>query len=116
MNATLLIFTTADPRVSPRPAEAIRIAAGVAAWKKVEVAVYLHGPSVLALSEFSDELVDADNFSQYLPLLAEGGRPVLVAEGSPWLREIGVATVPYRELGAPELAAMAARHDYVMRF
>lgn len=64
---SVLFLLGSDPRSSARPAEAIRVAAGVAAWKKVDVTVYLRGPAVLALGEWLDELRDEDNYSRYLP-------------------------------------------------
>jgi hypothetical protein len=49
MKPSALFIIRGDPRVSHRPAEAIRIAAGVGTWKKTDITVYLHGPAVLAL-------------------------------------------------------------------
>ena len=72
---TLVIIET-DPRTSPRPAEAIRIAAGIGAWKKTDVTLLLRGPVAgYSLQEYADELVDEDNFTRYLPLVAEQPRP-----------------------------------------
>lgn len=73
-----LFVITSDPRTSHRPAEAIRIAAGVAAWKKVQVDVCLMGAAARVLEESVDELVDADHLTRYLPLLRESGGEVFV--------------------------------------
>ena len=58
MKRQALFIIGGDPRISARPAEAIRIAAGIGTWKKISVRIYLEGAAVLALSEFPDDLVD----------------------------------------------------------
>jgi hypothetical protein len=116
MNPELLVVVESDPRTGARAAEAIRIAAGVGAWKKAGVTVYLHGPAVSALTEFPDELVDEDNFTRYLPIIGDFGRPVLVQRGSALLGDLGTAALPYREIDDDELARIAARSMAVMRF
>src|SRR6201999_1582524 len=95
---TTLIIIESDPRTSPRPAEAIRIAAGIGVWKKTDVTLLLRGPVAgYSLQEYADELVDEDNFIRYLPLVAEQPRPIYVEdsfddfralEGSPWKYEV----------------------------
>ena len=115
-NPKMLVIVTGDPRTSPRPAEAVRIAAGVGAWKKVEVTLYLRGAAVLALGEFVDDLVDEDNFTRYLPIAAEGGRPIYVQQGSPQLGELGEPALKYQELSDDDLADLAAKSTYVVRF
>ena len=116
MQPGALFIITSDPRVSPRPAEAIRIAAGVAAWRQVEVTVCLRDAAVLALGEFAGELVDGGNFTNYLPLLAEAGRPVYVQPSSPLLPAPGDAPVKFEEISDDRLAALAARSHCVLRF
>src|SRR5438046_799173 len=81
-----------------RLAEAVRIAAGLAAWRKLTVTVCLREPAVLALSEFPEELTDGDNFSRYLPLVTESGGRICAQRNAPLLRVIGQAAVPYREI------------------
>lgn len=115
-NPKVLFIVTGDPRVSPRPAEAVRIAAGVGAWKKVDITLYFRNEAVLALSEFADELVDEDNFTRYLPIAAEAGRPIYVQQGAPLLAELGEPSLPFQQLSDDELAAMAASSNCVLRF
>ena len=75
---TTLVMIETDPRTSARPAEAIRIAAGIGVWKKTDVTLLLRGPVAgYSLQEYADELVDEDNFTRYLPLVAESPRPIL---------------------------------------
>jgi hypothetical protein len=116
MKAELLFVIASDPRTSSKPAEAVRIAAGVGTWGKVAVTVYLRDAAVLALSEFPDELVDQESFTRYLPMVSESGGLVLVQASAPLLKEIGQTPVSFREIADDELAELAARNDYVARF
>jgi hypothetical protein len=116
MKPSALVIITGDPRVSAKPAEAVRIAAGVGTWKKADIRVYLRGPAVLALSEFVDEFVDEDNFSRYLPIIGEFGAPIYVQRGAELLREIGDAPLKFEEIDDAQLAQLAADSTYVLRF
>ncbi len=116
MNPRTLFIVTGDPRKSPRPAEAIRIAAGVGAWKKTDITVYLRDAAVLALSEYADELVDEDNYVRYFPIVGEFGRPIYVQKGAPLLADIGESPMKYQEITDAELAELAAQQTYVIRF
>lgn len=116
MPRRILFVVNGDPRTSARPAEAIRIAAGIGTWKKVEVTVVLAEAAVLALSEFPDDLVDEDNYVRYLPILAEWGRPVYVETGAPFLQDLGQTPVPYERVTVSQVAAMASASDCVLRF
>ena len=116
MNPIALFIITDDPRVSPRPAEAIRIAAGVGTWKKTDVSVYLRDTAVLALGKGTDELVDGENFSRYLPILGEWGRPIYVQQGAPMLAQMGQPSLPCEEIDDARLALLAAGSAFVLRF
>lgn len=116
MAGKALFIVSSDPRISPRPAEAIRIAAGVGTWKRVEVTVVLWGPAVLALAEFVDHLVDEDNFIRYLPIIGEFERPVYVEKAAPVLAELGPSPVKWEGIDADQLGALAVASDCVIRF
>lgn len=116
MKPQVLIVVESDPRTSGRPAEAIRVAAGIGTWKKAEVLLYLRGPAILSLSEYSDEWIDEDNFSRYLPILKEWGRPVYVQEGAPEIAELGEPLTPYEEISDAHWASIAAQATYAFRF
>ncbi len=116
MNRSVLFIVSGDPRNSPRPAEAIRIAAGVGAWKKADITFYLRNAAVLALSEFADEFVDEDNYTRYLPIIAEFGRPIYVQKNARELSEIGDTSFKIKEISDDELADLAAKSNYVVRF
>jgi len=116
MNPSALFIITGDPRVSPRPAEALRIAAGVGTWQKTAVSVYLRDSAVLALSEVTDEWVDDENFRRYLPILAEWGRPIYVQQGAPMLAQMGRPSLRCEEIDDARLALLAAGSACVLRF
>jgi hypothetical protein len=61
----VLFIISSDPRVSHRPAEAIRIAVGTGAWARAEVNVCLTGAATLMLNEGEEALKDADQFSAF---------------------------------------------------
>ena len=116
MNPSALFIITGDPRNSAKPAEAIRIAAGVGTWKKADITVYLRGPAVLALSEYADEFIDEDNYTRYFPIVGEFGRPIYVQKGAALLSELGDPPLDFEEIDDPALAKLAAASDYVVRF
>jgi hypothetical protein len=113
---SLLVIITSDPRSSHRPAEAIRITAGVAAWRQVDVSLYLAGPAVSALSADVDDFVNPESFSQFLPMLAEYDRPILAEAAAPVLAEISDPSVRFEAISPAQLAARAARATYLLRF
>jgi hypothetical protein len=116
MTPKVLLIIESDPRGSHRPAEAVRIGAGVGTWKKVDVILYLRNQAVLALSEWCDEFVDEDNFMRYLPIFGEWKRPIYVQSGARALQELGEARLPYEEIDDDRLANLAAECNCVMRF
>lgn len=110
-----LVLIESDPRTSARPAEGIRIAAGIGAWKKTEVTLLLRGPAGYSLQEYADELVDEDNFTHYLPMVVERPQPVYVEdsfadlsalEGSPWKYEV---------ISREQAAGLVRESDYLIR-
>ena len=116
MKRRVLFIVTSDPRVSARPAEAVRIAAGVGARETIDTVLYLRGAAVLALGESAEELVDGDNFVRYLPLVTDAGRRVCVQRSSPLLTELGEARVSFDPVDDDELARLAADSGCVVRF
>lgn len=112
----IVFVVDSDPRSSARAAEAIRIAAGVATWKTVEVSLYLRGAAVLAIAEISDDLIDSENYLLYLPILGEVGRRIYVQKNSAWLVQIGKPTLAFQEMDDLELANLTAASDGVVRF
>jgi len=114
MKPLVLFVVTSDPRNSPRPVEALRIAVGTAAWKRVEVALYLGGSAVLTVAENVDDLVDADNLARYTPLLRDLAYPVYVdAESRSRLAD---TSVRIEALDRQGLGRLAAQSTYLLRF
>jgi len=85
-----LFVIASDPRKSPRPAEAVRIAAGVAAWKKVEVSLYLHGEAARMLEDATGDFVDEEHIERYLPTLDQ--KKIYVKDFARVAREHAVVT------------------------
>ena len=114
MKPLALFVINGDPRKDGSVVEAIRVAVGVAAWKRVDVAVYLSGPAVLAAAENVDDLVEAENLVRYTPLLRELGRPVCI-DGS-FAPGLSAAALPIKAIDRAGLAELAARSTYLLRF
>jgi hypothetical protein len=110
-----LIRIVSDPRKSPRPAEAVRIAAGVGAWRKVQVHLYFEGAAARALDEFADELASGDLFTQYLQAIPDHGGRILVEAGNPILDSINPA-VRFERLSGDQIEQFVAQMDHVMQF
>ena len=110
-----LVMIETDPRVSPRPAEGIRIAAGIGVWKKTDVTLLLRGPAAYSLQEYADELVDEDNFVRYLPLVAEGPRPIFVESSFTDLPALEGSSFRYEMISPEKTAALIAENDYLIR-
>jgi hypothetical protein len=72
-----LFIVTSDPRESGRPAEALRIAAGIAVWKEAAVAVYFCGEAARILGEDVEMLEDGEGLARHLGILREAGARLL---------------------------------------
>ncbi len=106
MNPKVLFVVSSDPRTSHRPAEAIRIAAGVGAWETTQVHVYLHGPSVLLLAE------EEDSVKKHLGMLSK----IYVEAQNPLLSDVTNAPYRHEEILGQQLAQLAAESNYVLHF
>jgi hypothetical protein len=111
---TLVLIET-DPRTSARPAEGIRIAAGIGAWKKTDVTLLLRGVAGYSLQEYADELVDEDNFVRYLPLVVEGARPIYVEDSFADLDALKDSPWRYEVITADRAAQLVRENDYLIR-
>jgi hypothetical protein len=111
---TLVILET-DPRTSARPAEGIRIAAGIGAWKKTDVTMLLRGPAAYSLQEYADELVDEDNFVRYLPLVAEAERPIYIEHSFTDFPALEGSAFRYEVISRDRSRELILSHDYLIR-
>src|SRR5574341_1504413 len=116
MKPSVLFIITSDPRVSHRPAEAIRIAAGVGAWQRVQVRLLFHGPAARALAEQVDELVDEESFTQYLPLLQSQSQPFYLPEETPSRDWIPDSRWKISRVSTHQAAELSAGMNWVLRF
>jgi hypothetical protein len=112
----VLVLVTADPRRSPRPAEAVRVAAGLAAWRKLDVVLYLHDAAVLALDSSTDALVDGDHFVQYLPVFSAAGGRVCAQRGAAARKGLDPTPMACEPIGHRELAALTRGSYTTLRF
>jgi hypothetical protein len=111
-----LVMIETDPRSSARPAEGIRIAAGIGAWKKTDVTLVLRGPVAgYSLQEYADELVDEDNFTRYLPLVAEAPRPIYLEDSFTDLAALESSPWKYEVISGAKTAELIRGHDYLIR-
>jgi hypothetical protein len=111
----LLIVVTSDPTRSGRLAEAIRLAAGVGAWQKVSVTLFVGGDAVAGLLPGEGRFVDEDNIVEFLPMLKERRQELYLEAGHPLLDSAADELV-FPALDAAGLAGLASRQDYVMQF
>lgn len=109
-----LVITSQDPRTSARPAEAIRIAAGVGAWKKTEVSLLLLGEAGYCLSDEPDEFLDEDNFTRYRPIIAEWKRPIYVDESFNDPEVLAHAALPFERVSQEKIAQLRAQAHAVI--
>ena len=111
---TLVLIET-DPRTSARPAEGIRIAAGIGAWKKTDVTLLLRGPAGYSLQEYADELVDEDNFTHYLPMLADRPEPIYIEDSFADLPALDGSPWKYEVISRERAARLVQASDYLIR-
>jgi hypothetical protein len=116
MKSSALFIISADPRTSPRAAEAVRIAAGIAPWQRVRVQVCFRGAAVLALDSQVEQWPEGETFLRHLPSLALEPRTLWALAESPFLPEVKEAIIPFETLNGPQLAALAAGAQYVLNF
>lgn len=108
MNRHILLIVSDDPRRSARVAEAFRIAAGLRAWKKVDVSIYIRGEAVRALAEDTSDFLDEEILVRYLSSLIETGAPIYLEQGVAAALDVRPGA-GLRELSAGEFAELAAQ-------
>lgn len=116
MKTNVLWIIESDPEVSHRPAEAIRVAAGISAWGRVNSRIYLHGAAVRILKEDRTGLCDETVLEKYLPVVLENGIPFSIEAGAvrPWNPED--LRIPYEEWNTERLASASLESRYLIHF
>lgn len=82
MKRSVLIITSGDPEGSGRPAEALRVAAGLSAHERLAVTLCLVGPARRILRAEQEALVEGDTVAEFLDVLKQSGGRVLAEVGS----------------------------------
>jgi hypothetical protein len=116
MKRSLLLIISGDPRHSARPAEAVRIAAGILPWGQVRVKVCFRDAGVLALDPQSEDWEGGDAFARHLPAIAEHSKTIWVQTDSQFLPELSTPIVDFEKVGSAQIARAAADSDCVMHF
>ncbi len=111
----LLCLVTSDPRTSARPAEAVRIVAGLGAWLPGQVALYLGPCAAIILEDHASLPLGEEEYRAYLPLLKQLSHPVYVPAGSEAARR-SQPEIPCAGISEEELTRLASASLSVMRF
>lgn len=115
MAAKIIFLIRSNPCESHRPAEAIRIAAGLGIGKN-PVKVILSGESPRMLSYDEDDLVDLHIIEKFLPVLKEWDIPFYIDKDS--MANIDLKQSPYnfRVIDTEETSEILAGGNYVFLF
>lgn len=113
-NNNMLIVISADPRANHRAAEAVRVAAGLAALGELRVGVCFCGAGALILSRPAASFADGEVIETSLPVLAKYAAKIWAQTDDSFLE--GERRVNYERVGANELDAIAAYAGYVIHF
>jgi hypothetical protein len=116
MTRRLLLILSSDPCLTGRPAEAVRLAAGISACGQVQVRIYLHGPAAKTLAPEASDALDMDLFVQYWPLVASPHAPILVQAGALQQYRLAELAVPTLEISRSELIAWIGVCDSTIHF
>jgi len=114
---SILLVIQSDPEISKRPAEAVRMAAGLVSWKKLSITLCFKEKSLKALDEYADELENGDIFLQYLPMFnledpyAQG--IIIVGDRQP---ENPNPEITYKNISVQEFGALSEKYDCLMTF
>ncbi|MBR90494.1 MAG: hypothetical protein CMO66_04375 [Verrucomicrobiales bacterium] len=112
----LLILIDSDPRTSPRPAEALRVAGGIGVWEQVQVSVVLRHAASWAYSADAEGLKGGRMFRQFIGMVRESGGEVYLQASEETMQVIDAETLMQSNLKDSRLAELAAGADYLMRF
>ncbi len=112
----VLFLVDSDPRTSHRPAEAARLAAGIAAWGQATVSICFCGPATAALSEWPEDMIDGNHFERHLPSIAESSGIIAaleVRDSSSVAKRDGIE---HKSINATELSELSAKATQLLRF
>lgn len=98
----LLIVVSADPRANRRAAEAVRVAAGLAALGELRVQTCFCGVGALILSRPASSFADGEVIESSLPVLAKHAAKIWAKADDSFLE--GERQADYERIGADEWA------------
>jgi hypothetical protein len=114
MQKRALIVVDSDPRRSHRPAEAVRLAAGLSGWMPERLAICLMGSAAGLLGDGAD-LLGEEDLQVSWPVLRDAGTAVYTDfPPAPGTRPQFLGAV--REIDAAGVARLAAGVDCLLRF
>ena len=111
LNSSVLFAVTSDPRTSRVPAEAIRIAAGIVAWRKSSLFLYL-GLALLNALDDPPNFLDWELVSGYLPGMLDDMDQLLIPSEAcdcAFLNRFELNWVPVNLAGLAERTAQCSR-------
>ena len=116
MAAHVVILIDSNPAASPRPAEALRIATGLAIGRSTRVSVCIAGPAARTWrTELADDFsgwLDGDQVKHYWPGFLEAGGEIWVHGRAEDASLAGES----RRVDSAELAILVAQAGSLMRF
>ena len=115
MKRSVLIIVSSDPRTSGRPAEAVRMAAGLSTHGRLAVTLCLRGRALDVFRTSAEDLVDGDHFEDYLPILAGVGTIGIVGDLTE-VRGENLGSLKLERLSEDELEKRISSSDRTIRF
>jgi len=111
----IVFLIRSNPCESHRPAEAIRIAAGLGVGKN-PIKILLSGEAPRVLSSEEEDLIDIEIIEKFLPFVEEMGIPFYVDEDSPGQAALKKSPYHFLTISAEESSELLAGGHYVLVF
>jgi len=109
----ILIVIGSDPRTSPRPAEAVRVADGLSQSEELQVSLLIDGPAAAAFSASEREWVEGQLLLKHLMALRQRRIPLYLHDhGTPGM----VEHLPLESIDARQAAELRHATSVVIDF
>lgn len=115
MGSKIVFLIRSNPCESHRPAEAIRIAAGLGVGKN-PIKILLSGEAPRVLSSEEEDLIDIEIIEKFLPFVEEMGIPFYVERDSPGQTALKKSSYHFRMISTEELSELLAGGHCVVIF
>jgi len=121
MKRRLLVIITSDPCRTHRVAEAVRVAAGLCGWERVEVTVCFAGAAAQVAGPPQGQWVEEADLLRYLGVLREARAALWVEQDTPRgpraeTQDVPPGDQPCQPIPVSALARLAADSHAVLRF